>query len=584
MGQQQQGGVGGGGFPGVRGFEECSGRGKCDRKFGVCECFAGYEGAACSRQACPTAVVTSVQFPHLDYSAGAAAAAEEAAWETEYGGGGTYSAPEASGGTFNASAQDHTEAIPFVSTQPCNGKGRCMLMGDLPTLAASGAKDWGLTRIQKCVCDAGFGGPDCSLRVCPKGSDPEMSDFNLTATAAALRAAAAAGGSSTLPTIASVLQDECDATNTSCTLPTSTSTSTTNPPGVGALTVFNLTLTLPRAPDYTGQHYMAVGSDDLVLTLADGGDPSAIRLAGSHLPTSARASGVWAGTPASAASITKALLAIPGVSPTRLSVAPPATPTGPLSLSVSYTITMAGAYDTLPALACAAPIARGCSLPGCHPRHAQIKALALPRLPTSIVFLPTSVLRSPALPPSYTMAPAAGTPAWDVSATLVLSTFLLPSSGRGAATPPTLVALYRWEGVAIGGVSVTTGDAQALDSREGVGAAAWVGVDTPLPPGTTLRGRLPGPFGLTLGISESDDMQLLDDVKVASGAGAGPWRLTFSWSLPTCNVTTLSVPTPGLFPVECSRRGLCDREHGVCQCFFGYEGAACSKRAEVVMI
>ena len=34
-------------------YMECSNRGICDTKEGVCECFAGYSGAACQRQSCP---------------------------------------------------------------------------------------------------------------------------------------------------------------------------------------------------------------------------------------------------------------------------------------------------------------------------------------------------------------------------------------------------------------------------------------------------------------------------------------------------------------------------------------------------
>ena len=32
---------------------ECSNQGLCDRKAGLCECFDGYAGRACQRQACP---------------------------------------------------------------------------------------------------------------------------------------------------------------------------------------------------------------------------------------------------------------------------------------------------------------------------------------------------------------------------------------------------------------------------------------------------------------------------------------------------------------------------------------------------
>jgi hypothetical protein len=32
---------------------ECSNKGICDRKSGLCDCFTGYEGVACQRSMCP---------------------------------------------------------------------------------------------------------------------------------------------------------------------------------------------------------------------------------------------------------------------------------------------------------------------------------------------------------------------------------------------------------------------------------------------------------------------------------------------------------------------------------------------------
>ncbi|GMI25624.1 hypothetical protein TrRE_jg1846, partial [Triparma retinervis] len=34
-------------------YMECSNKGLCDRKTGMCECFDGYDGAACQRASCP---------------------------------------------------------------------------------------------------------------------------------------------------------------------------------------------------------------------------------------------------------------------------------------------------------------------------------------------------------------------------------------------------------------------------------------------------------------------------------------------------------------------------------------------------
>lgn len=34
-------------------YLECSGKGKCDRDTGICQCYSGYEGTACQRMSCP---------------------------------------------------------------------------------------------------------------------------------------------------------------------------------------------------------------------------------------------------------------------------------------------------------------------------------------------------------------------------------------------------------------------------------------------------------------------------------------------------------------------------------------------------
>lgn len=117
---------------------ECSSNGICDRAEGLCECFAGYEGEACQRQACPNG---------------------------------------------------------------CSGHGQCLPMSELSANAAAlplshgagygtgSAKDsgaWEAELMAACVCDsswpvglaagetqqAEYFGADCSLRRCPTGDDP----------------------------------------------------------------------------------------------------------------------------------------------------------------------------------------------------------------------------------------------------------------------------------------------------------------------------------------------------------------------------------------------------------------------------
>jgi hypothetical protein len=92
-------------------YRECSNKGICNRKTGQCDCFPGYEGEGCQRTTCPGT------------SAGIT----------------------------------------------CSGHGLCLSayhdLGDWYTL-------WDKEKTMKCQCDAGYTGPDCSLRTCPQGPDP----------------------------------------------------------------------------------------------------------------------------------------------------------------------------------------------------------------------------------------------------------------------------------------------------------------------------------------------------------------------------------------------------------------------------
>ena len=111
------------------GYAECSNKGMCDRKTGECKCFYGFSGAACSRQACP---------------------------------------------------------------HHCSGHGTCELIEDLLAEQQAGSYDvdlairghysgsgdysfgrWRPGQVQACKCDPYYHGADCSLRMCPRGDDPE---------------------------------------------------------------------------------------------------------------------------------------------------------------------------------------------------------------------------------------------------------------------------------------------------------------------------------------------------------------------------------------------------------------------------
>ena len=95
---------------------ECSGRGTCDRKTGLCKCFTGYEGEGCRRSTCPN---------------------------------------------------------------QCSGHGICQdLLHHAADSFAQYNTAWDATYGQGCRCDAGFRGPDCSQIECPSGTDPLGAEDN----------------------------------------------------------------------------------------------------------------------------------------------------------------------------------------------------------------------------------------------------------------------------------------------------------------------------------------------------------------------------------------------------------------------
>lgn len=99
-------------------YMECSNKGVCDRSTGECGCFDGFDGAACQRASCPNS---------------------------------------------------------------CSGHGVCKTIQSLATSDNSNVyKLWDKQATMGCECDAGYSGPDCSLRECKHGIDPLYFDDSTT--------------------------------------------------------------------------------------------------------------------------------------------------------------------------------------------------------------------------------------------------------------------------------------------------------------------------------------------------------------------------------------------------------------------
>lgn len=105
-------------------YAECSNRGICDRETGECACFDGYEGKACARTTCPN---------------------------------------------------------------DCSGHGTCEFIDDFYYKQTYHDYDrksfsylpktfdyygWDSRKTRGCICDAGYIGNDCSMRMCEYGTDP----------------------------------------------------------------------------------------------------------------------------------------------------------------------------------------------------------------------------------------------------------------------------------------------------------------------------------------------------------------------------------------------------------------------------
>jgi len=102
-------------------YMECSNKGVCDRETGECQCFDGYDGAACQRASCPG-------YP-----------------------------------------------------DSCSGHGVCKTISQLAAADYDNIYElWDRDVTMGCECDAGFYGPDCSMRECKYGVDPLYIDDSAT--------------------------------------------------------------------------------------------------------------------------------------------------------------------------------------------------------------------------------------------------------------------------------------------------------------------------------------------------------------------------------------------------------------------
>jgi len=143
---------------------KCSRNGICNNK-GICECISSFTGPDCSQSICPKGKAFSdmpenQDVAHLEVTCSGRGVCVSGECECDEG--------------FTGIACERTKC-----RNGCSNNGRCMSMRHLAddtrnqqSQQFAYSAPWDADKIFGCVCDAGFTGFDCSLRVCPTGDDP----------------------------------------------------------------------------------------------------------------------------------------------------------------------------------------------------------------------------------------------------------------------------------------------------------------------------------------------------------------------------------------------------------------------------
>lgn len=147
---------------------KCSGHGRCGIN-DVCECMQNWQGGDCAERVCPFTRAWH-DTPVAD---------DEAHYYAECGNRGACDRDKGACACDDGFMGSGCRRI--VCPSDCSGHGMCEFIEDLARdtfhKRVGGDEDrvyslWDQEKIMGCVCDPGFEGHDCSLRMCARGDDP----------------------------------------------------------------------------------------------------------------------------------------------------------------------------------------------------------------------------------------------------------------------------------------------------------------------------------------------------------------------------------------------------------------------------
>eukprot|EP01029_Cantina_marsupialis_P029155 TRINITY_DN779879_c0_g1_i1.p1 TRINITY_DN779879_c0_g1~~TRINITY_DN779879_c0_g1_i1.p1 ORF type:complete len:565 (+),score=155.27 TRINITY_DN779879_c0_g1_i1:40-1695(+) len=136
----------------------CSAHGSCgaDNK---CTCWSGYLGSDCSLRECPFGTAFSGTAVNAHYYA---ECSEKGICDRE------------AGQCTCFEGYEGKACQRMACPNSCSGHGVCRYISDV----VDSYTKWDAESVQTCVCDKGYTGPDCSLKTCPTGDDPLTTGVN----------------------------------------------------------------------------------------------------------------------------------------------------------------------------------------------------------------------------------------------------------------------------------------------------------------------------------------------------------------------------------------------------------------------